>query len=148
MKHNSNVMVCSIRGHLRSKIFSPFESPCMTFYLTSIDICSLSRTVSEIFDFKVSRVWPWPLTFWGHPGSKIFSQFESQASCMTSYLTSINTLSLYLVPFSRYSTSKFLGFDLDLHSDRTLNVQLTPVLFSNFNRGLVRSAQGRNSLGV
>ena len=60
MKHNSNVMVCSIRGHLRSKIFSPFESPCMTFYLTSIDIFH------------------------------------------------------YLVPFPRYSTLKFLGFDLDL----------------------------------
>ena len=29
---------------------------------------------------------------------------------MTSYLTSIDTF--YLVPFSRYTTTKFLGFDL------------------------------------
>ena len=46
---------------MRSKIFSSFRSPCMTSYLTSIDIFSLSRTVFEIFDFKVFRVWPWLL---------------------------------------------------------------------------------------
>ena len=79
-------------GHLRSKIFSPFESPYMTSYLTSIDIFSLSRTVFEIFDFEIFRVWPWPLTFKGHLGSKIFSPFESPN--MTSYLTSIDTFSL------------------------------------------------------
>ena len=152
----------TFRGHLRSNIFSPFESPYMTSYLTPIDTFSLSRTVFEIFDFKVFRVWPWPLTFRGHLRSNIFSPFESPY--MTSYLTSIDTfslsrtvfeifdfkvfrvwpwpltfgvtlgqkyvhhskahiclpillllaLSLYLVPFLRYSTSKFLGFDLDL----------------------------------
>ena len=152
----------TFRGHLRSNIFSPFESPYMTSYLTPIDTFSLSRTVFEIFDIKVFRVWPWPLTFRGHPRSKIFQQFEN--SYMTSYLTPIDifslsrnvfeifdfkgfrvwswpltfgvtlgrkyshhskahiwlsiqlslTLSLYLVPFLRYSTSKFLGFDLDL----------------------------------
>ena len=150
----------TFRGHLRSKFFPPFESPYMTSYLTSIDTFSLSRTVFEIFNIKVIRVWP--LTFSGHLGSKIFSPFESPY--MTSYLTSIDTfslsrtvweifdskvfrvwpltfdllgvtwgqffhhlkvhiwlpiyllltLSLYLVPFSRYSTSKLLGFDLDL----------------------------------
>ena len=98
------------RGHPRSKIFSPFESPYMTSYLTSIDTFSLSRTVFEIFDFKVFRVWPWSLTFRGHMKSKIFPPFESPY--MTSYITSIDTF--YLVPFSRYSTSTFLGFDLDL----------------------------------
>ena len=152
----------TFRGHLRSNIFSPFESPYMTSYLTPIDTFSLSRTVFEIFDFKVFRVWPWPLTFRGHLRSNICSPFESPY--MTSYLTSIDTfslsrnvfeifdfkvfrvwpwpltfgvtlgqkyvhhskahiclpillllaLSLYLVPFLRYSTSKFLGFDLDL----------------------------------
>ena len=82
----------TFRGHQRSKIFSPFESPYMTSYLTSIDTFSLSRTVFEIFDFKVSRVQPWPLTFRGHQRSKIFSPFESLY--MTSYLTSIDTFSL------------------------------------------------------
>ena len=150
----------TFRGHPRSKIFPPFESPYMTSYLTPIDTFSLSRTVFEIFDFKVFRVWPWPLTFRGHLRSNIFSSFESPY--MTSYLTSIDTFSLsrtafeifdfkvfrvwpwplgvtlgqkyfhyskahkwlpilfqsavalYLVPFSRYSTSKFLGLTFDL----------------------------------
>ena len=152
----------TFEGHLRSNIFSPFESPYMTSYLTPIDTFSLSRTVFEIFDFKVFRVWPWRLTFRGHLRSNIFSPFES--SYMTSYLTPIDTfslsrtvfeifdfkvfrvwpwpltfgvtlgqkyvhhskahiclpillvlaLSLYLVPYLRYSTSKFLGFDLNL----------------------------------
>ena len=163
----------NFRGHLGSNIFPPFESPYMTSYLTSIDTFSLYRTFFEIFDFKVFRVWPWPLTFRGHPRSKIFPLFES--SYMTSYSTLIDifslsrtvfeifdfkgfrvwswpltfrgyprpltfrgyprskifspfespympfyliliALSLYLVPFSRYSTSKFLGFDFDLWS--------------------------------
>ena len=104
----------SFRGHLRSKISPPFESPYMTSHLTSIDTFSLSRIVLEIFDFKVFRVWPWPLTFRGHSRSKIFSPFQSPY--MTSNLTfslsrSIDTF--YLVPFSRYSTSKFLEFDLN-----------------------------------
>ena len=89
----------TFRGHLRSKIFSPFDSPCMTSYLTSIDIFSLSRTVFEIFDFKVFRVWPWPLTFRGHLGSKIFPPFESPY--MTSYLTSIDTFSLSRTVFEK-----------------------------------------------
>ena len=82
----------TFRGHLRSKFFSPFDSPCMTSYLTPIDIFSLSRTIFEIFDFEVCRVWPWLLSFRGHLGSKIFSPFESP--CMTSYLTSIDIFSL------------------------------------------------------
>ena len=82
----------TFRGHLKSKIFSPFESPYMPSYLTSIGTFSLSRTVFEIFDFKVFRVWPWPLIFRGHLRSNIFSPFESPY--MTSFLTPIDILSL------------------------------------------------------
>ena len=95
----------TFRGHLGSKIFSPFESPYMTFYLASIDTFSLSRTVFEIFDFKVFRVWPWPLTFRGHLGSKIFSPFESPY--MTSYLTSIDTFSLSRTVFEIFDFKVF-----------------------------------------
>ena len=95
----------TFRGHLGSKIFSPFESPYMTSYLSSIDTFSLSRTVFEIFDFKVFRVWPWPLTFRGHLGSKIFSLFES--SYMTSYLTSIDTFSLSRTVFEIFDFKVF-----------------------------------------
>ena len=80
------------KGHLGSKCFIPFESPYMTSYLTSMDNISLSRTVFEIFDFKVFRVWPWPLTPKGHLGSKNFIPLESPY--MTSYLTSMDTISL------------------------------------------------------
>ena len=93
------------RSHLRSKIFSPFESPYMTSYLTSIDIFSLSRTVFEIFDFKIFRVWPWPLTFRGHLRSKIFSPFESPY--MTSYLTSIDIFSLSRTVFEKIRVKNF-----------------------------------------
>ena len=58
------------KGHLGSKNFIPFESPYMTSYSTFMDNISLSRTVFEIFDFKVFRVWPWPSTPKGHLGSK------------------------------------------------------------------------------
>ena len=95
----------TFRSHLGSKIFSPFESPYMTSYLTSIDTFSLSRTVYEIFDFKIFRVWPWPLTFRGHLGSKIFSPFESPY--MTSYLTSIDTFSLSGTVFEKIRVKIF-----------------------------------------
>ena len=95
----------TFRGHRGSKIFSLFERPCMTFYLTSIDIFSLSRTVFEIFDFKVFRVWPWPLTFRGHQRSKIFSLFKSP--CVTSYLISIDTFSLSRTVFEIFDFQVF-----------------------------------------
>ena len=79
-------------GHLGWKKFILLESPYLTSYLTSMDIISLSRTVSEIFDFKVFRVWPWPLTPKGHLGSENFIPLESPH--MTSYLTSMDTISL------------------------------------------------------
>ena len=89
----------------------PFERPYMTSYLTSMDTISLSLTVFEIFDFKVFRVWPWPLTPEGHLGSKNLCHSKGHIWLPIWLLW---TPSLYLVPFSRYSTSKFLGFDLDL----------------------------------
>ena len=95
----------TFRGHLRSKIFSPFESPYMPSYLTSIGTFSLSRTVFEIFDFKVFRVWPWPLTFRGHLRSNIFSPFESPY--MTSYLTPIDTFSLSRTVFEIFDFKVF-----------------------------------------
>ena len=52
-------LTLTFRGHLRSKIFPPFESPYMNSYLTSIDTFSLSCPVFEIFDFKV---WYWMYT--------------------------------------------------------------------------------------
>ena len=95
----------TFRGQLGSKIVSPFESSYFTSYLTSINTFFLSRTVFEIFDFKVFRVWPWPLTFKGQLGSKIFSQFES--SDFTSYLTSIDTFFLSRAVFKKFD---FKGF--------------------------------------
>ena len=95
----------TFKGHPRSKIFSPFESPYMTSYLISIDTFSLSRTVFEIFDFKVFRVWPWPLTFRGHLRSKIFPPFESPY--MTSYSNPIPIPSLSRTVFEIFD---FKGF--------------------------------------
>ena len=80
------------KGHLGSKFFIPFESPYMSSYLTSMDNISPSRTVFEIFDFKVFRVWPWPLIPKGHLGSRNFILFRRLY--MTSYLTSMDTISL------------------------------------------------------
>ena len=80
------------KGHLGSKNFIPFGSPYMTSYLTSMDTMSLSLTVLEIFKYKNSRVWPWPLTPKSHLGSRNFIPFERPY--MISYLTSMNTISL------------------------------------------------------
>ena len=93
------------KGHLESKEYKPFESPYMTFYLTSMDTISLSRTVFEIYDFKVFRVWPWPLTSKGHLGSNIFIPFESPY--MTSYLTSMDTISLSRTVFEIFDFTIF-----------------------------------------
>ena len=69
----------------------------MTSYLTSMDTISLSRTVLEIFDFKVLRGWPWSLTTKDHLGLKKSLPFERPY--MTSYLTSMDTTSLSLTVF-------------------------------------------------
>ena len=89
----------------RSKQFIPFESPYMTSYLTSMDNISLSRTVFEIFDFKVFRVWPWPLTPRGHLGSKQFIPLDSPY--VTSYLTSMDTISLSRTVFEIFYVKVF-----------------------------------------
>ena len=75
-----------------AKKFQLFESPYRTYYLTSMDTISLSRTILEIFDYKVFRVRPWPLTPKGHLGSQKIEPFESPY--MTYYLTSMDTISL------------------------------------------------------
>ena len=116
----------TFRGHLRSKIFSPFESPYMTSYLTSIETFSLSRTVFEIFDFKSFRVWPWPLTFRGHQRSKIFSPFESPY--LTSYLTSIDTFSLSCTVFEIFNFKVFRVWPWPL----TFRGHLRSKIFSSF----------------
>ena len=82
-------LTLTFRGHLRSKIFSPFESPYMTSYLTSIDTFSLFHTVFEIWLQSFQGL---TLTFRGHLRSKIFSPFESPY--MTYYLVSFDTFSL------------------------------------------------------
>ena len=95
----------TLKGHLGSRIFSSFESPCMTSYLSSMDTFSLSHTVFEIFDFKTFMVGPWPLTFEGHLGSKIFPPFESP--CMASYPTSIDIFSLSRTVFEIFDFQVF-----------------------------------------
>ena len=80
------------KGHLGSKNVIPFEKPYMTSYWTSMDTISLSCTVFEIFDFKVFRVWPWPLTPKDHLGSKKIITFER--TYMISFLISMDTISL------------------------------------------------------
>ena len=116
----------TFKGQLRSKIFAPFESPYMTFYLTSIDTFSLSRTVFEIFDFKVFRVWPWPLTFKGQLRSKIFAPFESPH--MTSYLIFIDTFSLSRTVFEIFDFKVFRVWPWPL----TFKGQLRSKIFAPF----------------
>ena len=91
--------------YLVSKKFKPLESPYMTFYLTSIDNISVSRTVFEKFDFKVFMVCPWPLTPKNHLGSKFFIAFESPY--MTSYLTSMDNISQFRTVFEIFDSKVF-----------------------------------------
>ena len=92
-------------GHLGSKNFILFESPYMTSYFTSMDTISLSRTVSEIFDFEIFRVWPWPLSPISHLKSKNFIPFESPY--MTCYLTSMYNISLFRTVFEIFDVKIF-----------------------------------------
>ena len=92
-------------GHLGSKKIILFERPYMTSYLTSMDTISLSRTVFEIFDFEVFRVWPWPLTPKGHLGSKKIIPLERPY--MTSYLSSMDTISLFRTVFEIFDFEVF-----------------------------------------
>ena len=95
----------TLKRRLGSKKFIPFERPYMTYYLTSMDTISLSRTVFEIFDLNVFRVWPWSLTPKGHLGSKNFIPFESPY--MTSSLTFMNTISLSRTVFEIFNFKIF-----------------------------------------
>ena len=95
----------TLKGHLGSKNCISFERPYMTSYLTSMDTISLSRNVFEIFDFKVFRVWPWPLTPIGHMRSKKIIPFERPY--MTSYLISKNTISLSRTVFEIFDFKFF-----------------------------------------
>ena len=99
------------KGRLGSKKFETIRKPIYDFLLTSMDTVSLSRSVFEIFDFKVYRfdldLWTWNV-IWGH---QILYHSKAHVWLLIWLLW---TTSLYLVPFSRYSTSKFLEFDLDL----------------------------------
>ena len=69
--HSFQGLTLTFRGHLRSKIFPPFESPYMNSYLTFIDTFSLSCPVFEIFDFKV---WYW-MWMWMYTGIKVSLTF-------------------------------------------------------------------------
>ena len=93
---------------------------------------SLFRTVFEIFDYKVFRVWPWPLTIKGHLRSKIFSLFESPY--MTSYLTSVDTLSRTVSKKNRFKILKiaqnggFWPFEGQGHKSIFSNIEKAPPL--------------------
>ena len=102
-------------GYLRSNCFIPFESPYMTSYLTSMDTISLSRTIFEIFDFKIFKVWPWPLTSKDHLWSKVFLPFERPY--MTSYLTSMDTISLARTVFELFDFTVFRVWPWPLTSE-------------------------------
>ena len=108
------------KSHLGSNNFVPFESPYMTFYLTSIDNISPSRTVFEIFDFKVLGfdldLWP-RMVIWGQKTLN-----HSRAHIWLA-IWPLWTPSFYLVPFSRYSTSKFLGFDFNFWPLRSSGIK-------------------------
>ena len=93
------------KGHRGSKFFIAFESPYMTSYLTSMDTISLSRSVFEIFDFKVFRIRPGPLTPEGHLEFKKIIPFERPY--MTSYLTSMDTISLSRTVFEIFDFKVF-----------------------------------------
>ena len=76
--------------------------------------CSLKAYIKNsysILDFKVLWVSPWPSNFESHLGSKKLNHSKAHIWLPIWLLW---TPSLYLVPYSSYSTSKFLGFDLDL----------------------------------
>ena len=70
-----------------------------------MDTISLSLTALEIFDFKVFRVWPSPLTSKGHPRSKKFILFERPY--MTFSLISMDAISLFLTVFEIFKFKNF-----------------------------------------
>ena len=117
-----------------------------------MDTFSLSRTVFEIFEFKVLGVWPWPLTPKGNLGSKKITYPKGHIWLPIWLLW---TPSLYLVSFSRYSTSKFWGFDLDLWPQKliwsqifyTIEKPIYDFLFDFYGHHLFISYRSRDNGG-
>ena len=105
-------------GRPESKKFIPLESSYMTSYLTSMNTNSLSHTVYEIFDFKMFRVWPWPLTSIGHLGSK--KNYTIRSPYMTPYSTSMDTISLSRTVFEIFDFKVFRVWPWPLTSERHL----------------------------
>ena len=101
-------------GHLGSKNYTirkPIYDFLFDFYGHHFSISYRFLTVFEIFDFKFLGfdLDFWPLkVIWG----RIFSYHLKAQIWLPIWL--LWTPSLYLLPFSRYSTSNILGFDLDL----------------------------------
>ena len=82
----------------------------MTSYLTSMDNISLSRTVSR---YSTSKFLGFDLDFDPWRSSGVEKNSTVWKPIYDFLFDFYGQKSLYLVPFSRYSTSKFLGFDLD-----------------------------------
>ena len=98
----------------------------MIYYLTSIATFSLSRTVFDIFDFEVFRVWPRPLTSKSHLGSNFFITFESPY--MTSCLTSMDTISLSRICFRDIRLQSLKGLTLTFDLWRSSGVGKIPTI--------------------
>ena len=89
------------------KVLFHSKSPYMTSYLSSMDNISPSRTVFEIFDFKVFRVWPWPSTPNNKLGSKKLYHLKAHIIFMTSYLTAMDNISLSRTVFEIFDFKVF-----------------------------------------
>ena len=83
-----------------------------------MDTISQSRTVFEIFDFKVFKVWSWPLNSERHLGSTDFIRFGSPY--VTSYMTSMDTTSLSRTVFEIFDSKDFRVWTWFLTSENHL----------------------------
>ena len=89
--------------HLKAHIWLPIQIP-LTLSLYIVPFSRYSTSKVSGFDLDL---WPSGVTL----SQKYFHHLKAHIWLPIQLPL---TLSLYLVPFSRYSTSKFLGFDLDL----------------------------------
>ena len=90
---------------IRGQKFS-YHSKAHTWLLIQLPFTLFfSRTVFEIFDFKLFRIWPRPLTSKGHLRSKNFITFESPY--LTSYVISLDTFSLSRILFEIFDFKLF-----------------------------------------
>ena len=99
----------TFRSHMRSKYFclSKVHTSLPVWYLLTFNLRQFLRYLASKFigcDLDLS---PLEVTW----GRKYFHHLKTHAWLPILLLL---TFSLYLVPFSRCSTLKFLGFDLDL----------------------------------